>query len=286
MTNSSVSKGVVYIAGGQAYIDEAKKSATSLKEHNPDLPITIFADRSVDYDIFDDIIRIEGFIDDPGDSILTPDMIQYDLNLYLDTDTYICSDIEDVFDVLDRSDIGVAHNPGRNWWAKDVYDRLAIDIPDSFPEYNTGVVAYRDSEPVRELFDNWKSIYHDLDHTHNQPAFRATLYRSDLNIATLPQEYNFMVEYVGFASGKVKILHAGSSPRDLSEFERVINDDIGRRVITWEEWPCRVIPNSQKRKRDILRDLLSATRRKQKYEGTASVIRTGIEMISDQMRTS
>jgi hypothetical protein len=45
--NRGLYKGVLYIAGGEEFVEEAVASAGSLKRHNPTLQATLFADREV-----------------------------------------------------------------------------------------------------------------------------------------------------------------------------------------------------------------------------------------------
>lgn len=42
---SNESKGVIYIASGNKFIEEACNSAASLKNYLPEIPITLFADQ-------------------------------------------------------------------------------------------------------------------------------------------------------------------------------------------------------------------------------------------------
>ena len=65
--HSFMSTGVIYIATGKRFIDEARNAAASLKRLMPDVCITLFSDENVGYDCFDDFVRItapnHGFFD-------------------------------------------------------------------------------------------------------------------------------------------------------------------------------------------------------------------------------
>jgi len=235
-------RGALYLASGERYKEEATLSAKSLREYHPDLPVTIFTDQEeVDTSVFDNVVQLSNPINNPGDSILSSKHLPYERTLYLDADTFVCGDISEIFELLDAFDVAAGHEVGRSWWNRNRYIQNDIDLPESFPEYNTGVIAYRDNDPVKELFDSWNRVYKKVGGELNQPAFRVASYRSDAEFATLPPEYNFMTHTVGFASGPVKILHQGPSNVDLESVAEKINGSVGTRIISWDKNPCRVV---------------------------------------------
>jgi hypothetical protein len=118
---------------------------------------------------------------------------------------------------LERFDLAAAHAPYRAQYQ-------IREVPDCFPEFNTGVLLFRKSEQTGLLFERWVQIYSEDGekpltwlfpggaslYRHaipNQPAFRRALYESGLRIATLPPEYNCRVPFPGFLHTKVKIIH-------------------------------------------------------------------------------
>lgn len=275
-----MSRGVVYFASGSEYIEKAEGSADSLSAHNPDLPVTLYTDESVSSSVFDDVRMVDTTLSEKGDSILSQDHMCYDKNLFLDADTYVADDITDIFESLDRFDIVAAHNEARSWYQKEVYDRASVDLPACFPEYNTGVVGYNDSRQIRRLFERWNEIHQELEYDRNQPAFRIALYSSDVSIGTLPPEYNFMTQTIGFASGDVKILHQGTSDEDLAEWEALLNSVPGKKVTSWEDTPCRVIPNTYESRRYKIKKmgwedvvaLVELAKKKRRDEGMQAVL--------------
>ena len=228
--------GVFYIATGDQFVAEAERSAQSVRDAMPDVPIAIATDGEPEFG-FDHVIEI----DDPDysftDQIANLHRSPFDRTLHLDTDIYMDANAEELFDVLDRFDIAVAHNHNRS-----VYDPPGV--PDSFPEYNTGVVAYRNDDALREFTEFWDEVYKDLydgGNPQNQPSFRKALYESDLRIATLPPEYNLMLRYPGHAIGEVKLFHGrlldidtpgAGKYTDVEEAAETINATTDHRVFT------------------------------------------------------
>lgn len=279
-----MTKGIIYIASGSKYIKQAINSAESVRKYHPNLPITLFTNENPENDIFDNIVHLDYDLTEKGDSILTEEHIVYEKNLFLDADTRVCGDISEIFDILERFQIVAAHNEARSWYHSSIYKKHNINIPESFPEYNTGVLGYTDSSQVRSLFESWSNYHSEFGYNRNQPAFRLALYNSSLRLGTLPPEYNFMTHTVGFASGNVKILHQGSSNEDLSEWEELLNSVPGKKVTTWEKRPCRVVPDSYRTRRyrlgkinrEYLIDLLDWTKEKRKTEGYSFLIKNGV----------
>ncbi|MXR50427.1 hypothetical protein GRX03_02240 [Halovenus sp. WSH3] len=194
-------RGIIYVAMGRNFVEEAILSAESVQEQNSQIPITIFTDREIDEEVFDNVV----VVDDPEygfrDKINYLQRSPYDKTIFLDTDTYVTGDVSDLFALLDRFDIGAAHN-------NDHQKREADDmqsVPESFPEYNTGVLAFR-TDAMQQLSKKWNEFY-SVDQSHDQPSFRKAVYESDIRLATIPPEYNCLFRYPGHAVGEVKIFH-------------------------------------------------------------------------------
>lgn len=239
-------RGVMYIATGEKYINEANLSSSSIKNHS-DLPTIIWTDSpsKVNSEVFDCVHRINSANNDFGDSIFSLDQTPFEKTLFLDTDTYVCGDISSMFNSLDRFDVIAAHNPGSRSAKKRGGYRA--DVPEAFPQYNTGVVGFNSTDRVRSLFQLWEKIYQNTKEETklnlNQPAFREALYNSNVRIGTLPSEYNFRIHHqgsVGFAADEVRIVH-GRHPAGLKKIAQEINKEIDMRVYTPTKWPIEVI---------------------------------------------
>lgn len=200
--------GFLYIATGDKYIYEAHSSALSLKKNNKNNSITIFTDKpqNIDNSLFDNIKEVSSptysFYDKVNNLGKTP----YYNTVFLDTDTYIVNDISDLVNMFNKFDIAIAHAPIRTI--------VNQNIPLFFPEFNTGVILYKNKESIDKLFKSWKNYYStiyspDFVKYHDQPSFRKALYESDINFYVLPPEYNLRTVMPFFIGGmsKVFVLH-------------------------------------------------------------------------------
>ena len=213
-------RGAVYVAVGATYRQEAAASAASLKAHMRGLHVTLFTDGPPDVAArggpFDAVVQIDGVKGNRLDKIRHIGRVPYDRVLFLDSDTYVCADLGEVFTLLDRFDIALAHAARRT---HEWYPPLP-NVPDSFPEFNSGVVAFRNAPEVEGAFAAWARMYEEAlnsewyrRHRESRPFtlqdqhhLRKALYESDLRIATLPYEYNCRL-MPSFVNGHVSVVH-------------------------------------------------------------------------------
>ncbi len=221
--NNMKTKGILYIAAGEKFIEAAIHSAESVLKHSPGLATHLYADwqnYSFNFDQSTYPFTSVEKIQDPHrrskvDYLpLTP----FDYTLYLDTDTELNTDIIEMFRLLERFDIAINHAHRRN----DKYrlETWRLELPQAFPQHNGGVILYRKTTQVIKFLEDWRDQYHKNfpHHQQDQITLRELLWLSDLRIATLPPEYN--VRYIKYvfiwskteAQAKIfhlKRLHAG-----------------------------------------------------------------------------
>jgi len=223
--------GIVYIATGKKYVEEAAVSARSAKEHMPDIRITLFCDQTDEEScraIFDTV----AYVSDPDGScrdkirplLDTP----YERTLFLDTDTFVLAPLYDIFKMLDRFDIALAHAPDR-------YQYHLPELPDCFTELNSGVIAFKKNEAVVDLLKRWEAVFYqmlaeDAESHRDQHSLRYAIYHSDVRLLVLPPEYNFRTICPNFAGKNcaVKILHGRHA--DSSKVGAKLNRSKGARV--------------------------------------------------------
>lgn len=197
-------EGILYVATGERFLKEACRSAARVKELMPSVPIALASDLQGPKELFDHHLPITkpkfNFSDKIGPLLSTP----FERTLFLDTDTWLCEPVPEMFAILDRYDVAMAHAPMRF--------TATSAVPPTFPECNSGVIAYQLNDRTHSFFALWEKLYQErLASTgviDDQPSQRDALWLSDVSFAALPPEYNFRFIMPSFAGrGGVKILH-------------------------------------------------------------------------------
>ncbi len=218
-------RGVIYVGTNkEKYIQEAARSATSVKDTSPGIQTAIFTNlpgvvRQSAASAFDDVIDIKPLIS-RYPKLLFIDKIQslidspYDETLYLDSDTHVFCDLNDVFSLLQRFQIVLTFGHNRNLRdcvARGVVadqdgltsKRLDDNIPVSLSPVQGGFALVKSSDQaVRKWLSSVKDLYIKNNHRDDQIVMRQMIWE-DKNIAfyMLPEEYNFR-SYNSFARWK------------------------------------------------------------------------------------
>jgi hypothetical protein len=186
----SPNHGVVFVATGTRYIRCAIIAARSVQATNPNLPIALFTD---DKALAAETPGLFAHVLDIGEvhhrsKIDCMARSPFSRTLFLDADTRVLNDITEMFQLLERYDLAMAHAHARNREATRA--TWLTPLPDSFPQFNTGVLLYRMNPQMQALFDDWQVAYRKAGFRKDQVTLRELLWHSDLCVATLPPEYN------------------------------------------------------------------------------------------------
>jgi hypothetical protein len=218
-------RGFVYVATGAGYLEEAVRSAESLKRAMPKETVCVVTDQAVSRPCFDIVVPANNAVHGPVDKLLAIDA-PLDRAIFLDTDTYVVSDLTDVFEVLDRCDLGATLDTRRGW------DYSLPGLPKAFSEFTTGMVAFNINERTRAFFAQWRANFEKIKPllsvpNADQPSFRLTLYESDLRCASIPSEYHFVADTVNYVMWDARMIHARGN---YEEIEQQVNSILGPRV--------------------------------------------------------
>ncbi len=183
--------GVIYVATGQGYLDLAAASARSMRRLNPGLQIDVFTDLAgaqntrclAAFDRVWPVPRVH-----PRAKIDCMPLTRFDRTLYLDCDTLAIGPLGDLFSVLDRFELAIAHDMRR---ASDlVQESGVVTTPYAFPQMNSGVMLYRRSPVMWEFLSEWQARYRALGVLRDQVSLKDLLWQSDLRFYVLPPEFN------------------------------------------------------------------------------------------------
>lgn len=205
-----MSRGIIYLAIGAKYLAEGVASARSSLRFNR-ISHVIFCDQAPAESVAGiEFRKIVSSGDAFLDKINVINSSPYTETLYLDTDTYVVDDIHELFDLLQRFDLAMAHAHG--------YLHSDDPVPsEAFNDFNTGVIVYRNSDQTKTVLTNWRDIYMARKHgplgpynTHDQPAMRSAIWNGTASVYVLSPEYNCRAIYYVRLVGKAKILHLRS----------------------------------------------------------------------------
>jgi len=235
LTPAPGSRGVVYATTGERYFREAIASAQTVRKMMPDLPIVIYSEQPwAGGEPFTHAFPLRNYIGECLDKIEPLINFHFERTLFLDCDTVVCKPCYELFDLLDHYDFLAAAEPARH---PDCYKNEQIPI--SFGEVNTGVMAYRYNEAVKEFFAEWLRLAREMNIPRDQAAFRDALYQSSIRFWTLSPEYNFRADYPAFmpAWTELKILHARKG--DLHAMREIIDSSNKIRISLPGKDRCR-----------------------------------------------
>jgi len=223
------STGVIYIATGEKYVNEACQSVQSLTQSNPGITTCLFTDAipAEKRGLFNEVRIIESPARGNLDKVHCMPLSPFERTVFLDSDTLVVDDISDLFESLEHFDFGAAIEVARGFWYYGHSDEK--DIPPSFPEINSGVMAYRKGEPTQQLFSDWERFYESSKSWQSrigdgriwdQPGLRRALFENkQLRLFTLPPEYNALKHFGTFLWGPARILHG----RGLDKYKEDVN---------------------------------------------------------------
>lgn len=201
---------IIYAAIGEGFIRGAGISARSAKAVMPQARTILWADRHARCASLDEVLPLRP---DPAiqpeirrTKILKIEAILQaaeDLEgpvIFLDTDTFVAESLLPALDLLQRSDIAVAHD---TWRCYAGYDWTT--------PFNSGVILFRAGPRVAGIFRAWRDLYRDTAAVPDQVSFHRVLTESELRIALLPPEMNARCGEPLHLSGRVKVVHKHDS---------------------------------------------------------------------------
>lgn len=216
--------GVIFAATGKNYTELAERAARSVKEHCPELAIDLFTDQLVELCVFDRIHKLEN--PHRRSKIDAMAASRFDKTLYLDADLFVVADVRDVFEVLDRFDMAMTQDQARNGSHAQTFWRKPLS--NAFPQFNSGVIAFRRNCKVDRLLDRWSVAVRENNLKIDQPVLRELIWDGDVKVATLPPEYNLMrfeALYVWdeMPNGAPRIIHSPQLHRHFTKNKRRID---------------------------------------------------------------
>lgn len=192
-------RGLLYLAKGETFVAEAERSARQAAAVMPEYPIALVTDRKPEADCFDTVLPD----DSPFEKRDKPRALQrtpFDHTIFLDTDTYLSDSIDGLFEILEAFELGLRRDREQAHVPED------SPVPDAFPEFNSGVIAYRSTGRVRDMLEAWERRCRPGE-AFDQRSLRVALYHSDVRFTPIPNRYNCQYHWDNIVDGPVKVFH-------------------------------------------------------------------------------
>ena len=205
-------RGFLYIANGQKYVKEAEISATSLRRFTQ-LPLCLVTnDAAYSSPVFDKIICLKNLEESYGSKIGGLLNSPFDKTIFLDSDTFVCSSIDQVFDVLEIFDLAMTvdnfmHSYG---FIRNNAPTFKLRYETVIPEFNTGLIAIRKNDATYKLLKDWLTVHEEMKVKADMASFREAYIDNipAIRISPLPYEYNYHGTHsFGFLYNRVKVIH-------------------------------------------------------------------------------
>jgi len=252
---NTATEGLLFVATGARHCFEALENAAASRPfvgHRPIVLITDVVSEVRDHGVFDQIWSHPQPVLGYRDKIAALQKLPFAHTLFLDSDARITAPVEALFQAQGCADLAAVHAPVRlpPGWCDP-------DVPELFPEINSGVLLWRRSRKQRALVNDWLCLYDHLEtstgQTWDQASLRSVLWRfvqhRRFQLAVLPAEANFRTTkpWVAGKGLPVHVLHGRVPPEETEALMNYLNGDFDR-FRTWTEW-YRRHPNSQLRLR-------------------------------------
>lgn len=208
---SQLQNGYLYVGMGKKYRMEAEISARSLKQYTkyPICIITEDADYKCEYF---DIIIVADLVTDFYGKIVNMQKTPFKNTLFLDCDTFICSDIDNLFDVLDIFDMSLL--PDRFYhdypFINQYNPNFKIRYENVITQYHCGIILYQMNERTEKFFTDWERIHLEQNMKSDMISFREAYIDNarSVIICPLPFEYNYHGTHAyGIANAEIKVIH-------------------------------------------------------------------------------
>lgn len=183
MNNRRERKGIVYLAFGYEYLLMAAHSASMARRTNPDIICEVITNVRFDPNQtgslygFDRATFVER--DSAENRYIKTNIIDYtdlDYAVYIDGDTEVRGSLDPIFRCLEKFDLAIrlCSKPTTKKY------EVAPGVPsDLFPEWNGGVVFFRNNERSRIFFRRWSERFRREGKNRDQPALARTVYETE-----------------------------------------------------------------------------------------------------------
>ena len=246
------------------YLEQAYVSMTSLRQHMPDVSITLLVDTKTKNSFVGERAKMASLASDIISIDLDPNIAANKRSrllktsarlhisgdyLFIDTDTIIARDLSNIDDT--NTDIAAcwdSHSPFKTNPYRDMCishgKRLNWPIENEESYFNSGVIFVKDSPQAHEFYKKWHQNY--LEGTEkrvfmDQPSFAKTNYEMGHIVKTLPDVWNCELKHGIRFLRDAYIVHYLCTNKEGGEAFLLNNLDVFEKIKETGELPEEVI---------------------------------------------
>ncbi|MCP9891972.1 hypothetical protein KBY57_13050 [Cyanobium sp. Aljojuca 7D2] len=236
-------QGLLYVATGAAYLEEAAASARASRPFAGGRPLAVVCDcpeQARQLGVFDQVLRHPDPRCSYRDKIPPLLRLPFARTLFLDSDARLTAPADALFAALGNAHLAAAQAPVRRpagWWD--------ASVPALFPELNSGVLLLRRCWRQRLLVRRWLRRYDQLaascGQSWDQASLRSVVWRLQqcwgLRLALLPPEANLRTSKPWLAGEglAVHVVHGRVPEPEWPPLLRYLNGNTAC-FRTWQEW--------------------------------------------------
>lgn len=183
MSVNTTEKGIIYVAFGYEYLLMAIHSAMTARQSNPGIRCELvtnvhFDEANIAEEHRFDRVTFTELKSDENRYVKTNivNMTDLELGVYIDCDTEVRGCLDPVFDCLERFDLAIKLCPRPTRKIYEVGPGISSLV---FPEWNGGVLFFRNNGRTKAFFRRWNEIFRAEGKNRDQPALARTVYDSD-----------------------------------------------------------------------------------------------------------
>ena len=196
--------GLIYVAWGDFFVQEAAKSALSAKRHGGYSCVLVTDGDQENIEPFDFVINTP-FQKSYRDKIKMQ-MSPFEKTIFLDSDTFVADSLDPLFQLLDRFDVFFQAATG------GIHYTIEGVPVTAFPEPSAGIIGFRKSEAVEQFFDCWTTSYDQMaaalgNGAWDQRSMRQALWETDVRITYIQHDWQFYTWAANILLGPVRIIH-------------------------------------------------------------------------------
>ncbi len=236
--------GILLVATGEKYVEEALPLVRSIRTHHADVPVHLISDSdtSVPSGMFDGVTHFDPDIQDLPPRHqgfmyrdLALELTPFDRTLHIDCDTIIGAPVYELFHALSRFELVVGAAPAKVSTFGFASERLPEETDKHamvIPRINCGMICYHKKIIEQGFFSEWVKLYRQGIEPaarrgrvlfSDQSVFRKHLWQFRLNFMISPTEFNFRTGAPNYLDGAVRIAH-GRPPMGRQKFIEFINE--------------------------------------------------------------